>query len=580
MFYSQVILAKKGPLAKVWLAAHWGDKKLARPQIFATDISQSVESIVNPSVPLALRVSGHLLLGVVRIYSRKVKYVLNDCTEAMLKLQMAFAPNARGKELLEQDGTATTTTIANFGEFGQVHVVEGFALPLPDDEEWILAEDTEIVQMPSQSEVAAQDDEGYLAPEEETWVPFNPDDDEEGNDPFHGSLVSEVEYGRDQDNSMQSQALDTSALSANKDATAAEDDDEDLVVPFDDDSEAPDAAMADTMADPTPQTPLLDNSMTQLSEGGDAAPLPASPPKPRRRKRRKVVVDNEHTELSNEHIKSMLGDTDDIVRRQIHPAEDYDGDEGQEQDSNDGGGTPVLTEPFLARDLNPALQQLWTDAFYQALDRPCPFEREEAAALEGEGAAVDAEGQRRAASEDDDDDDSVGTGIGGPAPGEEEGDKQDEESEDGGFSVNMDDQEEVDLQPVEMEESSEDEQPKDPELSQLGMVNDIFLDSDDEDDETREAIGDQSSSTTKWHKHTVTVLQLLQRRMLTSEEEEVEKPQEVAFQDIANNCTRRMAASVFFETLQLKTWDFIDVEQDEEYGAIKISPGMRFAEAP
>ena len=107
MFYSQVILAKKGPLAKVWLAAHWGDKKLARPQIFATDISQSVESIVNPSVPLALRVSGHLLLGVVRIYSRKVKYVLNDCTEAMLKLQMAFAP-AKGKELLEQAAGVAT----------------------------------------------------------------------------------------------------------------------------------------------------------------------------------------------------------------------------------------------------------------------------------------------------------------------------------------------------------------------------------------------------------------------------------------------------------------------------------------
>ena len=41
-------------------------------QIFQTDISKSVDNIVNPSVPLALRVSGHLLLGVVRIYSRKV----------------------------------------------------------------------------------------------------------------------------------------------------------------------------------------------------------------------------------------------------------------------------------------------------------------------------------------------------------------------------------------------------------------------------------------------------------------------------------------------------------------------------
>jgi cohesin complex subunit SCC1 len=70
MFYSQVILAKKGPLGKIWTAAHWGDKKLARPQIFATDIAETVDSIVHPAVPLALRVSGHLLLGVVRIYSQ------------------------------------------------------------------------------------------------------------------------------------------------------------------------------------------------------------------------------------------------------------------------------------------------------------------------------------------------------------------------------------------------------------------------------------------------------------------------------------------------------------------------------
>jgi cohesin complex subunit SCC1 len=104
MFYSQLILAKKGPLGKIWLAAHW-DKKLTKNQIFATDITDSVgmsllppspslplsmlsENILNPSEPLALRVSGHLMLGVVRIYSRKVKYLMSDCTEAMWKIKM------------------------------------------------------------------------------------------------------------------------------------------------------------------------------------------------------------------------------------------------------------------------------------------------------------------------------------------------------------------------------------------------------------------------------------------------------------------------------------------------------------
>lgn len=199
MFYSQVILAKKGPLAKVWLAAHWGDKKLGRPQIFATDISQSVESIVNPTVPLALRVSGHLLLGVVRIYSRKVKYVLNDCTEAMLKLQMAFLPR---KDLLEQTETAEkTTTVANFGEYDQVHVVEGFCLPLPDQNEWILAEDDDEEEVPRDqelpSQLEAESPAGYQPPEEETWVPFDPEnEDDEDEQPNNDSRVSDVEVVR------------------------------------------------------------------------------------------------------------------------------------------------------------------------------------------------------------------------------------------------------------------------------------------------------------------------------------------------------------------------------------------------
>ena len=89
MFYSQVILARKGPLGKIWLAAHF-DKKLTKNQIFSTDISSSVESVLNPAAPLALRVSGHLMLGICRIYSRKVKYLMSDCTEAMWKIKVIF----------------------------------------------------------------------------------------------------------------------------------------------------------------------------------------------------------------------------------------------------------------------------------------------------------------------------------------------------------------------------------------------------------------------------------------------------------------------------------------------------------
>jgi len=78
-------------LARIWLAAHW-DKKLTKAHVYETNIESSVDGIMQPKVKMALRTSGHLLLGVVRIYSRKAKYLLADCNEAFVKIKMAFRP--------------------------------------------------------------------------------------------------------------------------------------------------------------------------------------------------------------------------------------------------------------------------------------------------------------------------------------------------------------------------------------------------------------------------------------------------------------------------------------------------------
>ncbi|KAI9343894.1 Rad21/Rec8-like protein [Zopfochytrium polystomum] len=92
MFFSEVVLVKKGALARVWLAAHW-EKKLSKTQFLQANIQSSVGAIVGDGQePMALRLSGQLLLGVVRIYSRKARYLLEDCTEALVKIKMAFRP--------------------------------------------------------------------------------------------------------------------------------------------------------------------------------------------------------------------------------------------------------------------------------------------------------------------------------------------------------------------------------------------------------------------------------------------------------------------------------------------------------
>lgn len=87
MFYSDLILAKKGPLAKIWLAAH-REKKLKKTQIIQTDLLSSVKAIVNPIEPLSLRLSAHLLLGLVRIQVKKTEYLYKDLNETVIKIRI------------------------------------------------------------------------------------------------------------------------------------------------------------------------------------------------------------------------------------------------------------------------------------------------------------------------------------------------------------------------------------------------------------------------------------------------------------------------------------------------------------
>ncbi|KAJ1772821.1 sister chromatid cohesion protein 1 [Coemansia sp. RSA 1813] len=110
MFYAEAILSKKGPLAKVWLAAHL-ERKLTKVQLLQASIPSSVGAIIgqDQGPPLALRLSGQLLLGVSRIYARKARYLLEDCNEALIRIRMAFRPGAA--DITSDTMVATHTTI-------------------------------------------------------------------------------------------------------------------------------------------------------------------------------------------------------------------------------------------------------------------------------------------------------------------------------------------------------------------------------------------------------------------------------------------------------------------------------------
>ncbi|XP_041802585.1 double-strand-break repair protein rad21-like protein 1 [Chelmon rostratus] len=147
-FYSQLFTSKRGPLAKIWLAAHW-ERKLSKAHVFECNLETTIRDIISPKMKIGLRTSGHLLIGVVRIYSRKAKYLHADCSDALVKIKTAFRP---GQIDMPVEGLEATikaiTLIEDFTSFdaqlpdqSNIDVVDHFSLNQSRSEEITLKED-------------------------------------------------------------------------------------------------------------------------------------------------------------------------------------------------------------------------------------------------------------------------------------------------------------------------------------------------------------------------------------------------------------------------------------------------------
>ncbi|KAK1359404.1 hypothetical protein POM88_043878 [Heracleum sosnowskyi] len=87
MFYSHQLLSKKGALGTIWVAAH-SHKTLKKEDVSNTNISSSVDKILLDEVPVVTyRILAYLLLGVVRIYSKKVEYLFRDCNNVLSEVR-------------------------------------------------------------------------------------------------------------------------------------------------------------------------------------------------------------------------------------------------------------------------------------------------------------------------------------------------------------------------------------------------------------------------------------------------------------------------------------------------------------
>ncbi|KAI3438065.1 hypothetical protein D9Q98_000508 [Chlorella vulgaris] len=103
MFYSAQILSKKGALGSVWIAS-WSQRGLKRQEVFSCSLPAAVDSIINPEAPLALRLSGQLLLGLVRLYLRKLQFLEEDAGLALRGLNKNAAAGQGGPTVDLPDG--------------------------------------------------------------------------------------------------------------------------------------------------------------------------------------------------------------------------------------------------------------------------------------------------------------------------------------------------------------------------------------------------------------------------------------------------------------------------------------------
>lgn len=93
------------------------------------------DAILTESRPMALRVSGQLMLGVVRIYGRKVQYLMDDCRDTRERISMTFRPGAVD---LPQDQIKASRNAITFEPAGNIDAVDmfdwgSFDVPVADE---------------------------------------------------------------------------------------------------------------------------------------------------------------------------------------------------------------------------------------------------------------------------------------------------------------------------------------------------------------------------------------------------------------------------------------------------------------
>ncbi|EPY79694.1 double-strand-break repair protein rad21-like protein [Camelus ferus] len=584
MFYAHFVLSKRGPLAKIWLAAHW-DKKLTKAHVFECNLESSVESIISPKVKMALRTSGHLLLGVVRIYHRKAKYLLADCNEAFIKIKMAFRPGV--VDLPEENREAAYNAITlpeEFHDFDQplpdlddIDVAQQFSLNQSRVEEITMREevgnisdfgmdDREIMREGSAFEdddmlVSTSASNLLLEPEQSTSNlnekinhleyedQYKDDNFGEGNDGgiLDDKLISNNDGGIFDDPPALSEA---GVMLPEQPAHDDMDEDDNVSMGGPDSPDSVDPV--EPMPTMTDQTTLVPNE----EEAFALEPIDITVKETKAKRKRKLIVDSVK-ELDSKTIRAQLSDYSDIVTTL-----DLAPPTKKLMMWKETGGVEKLfslpAQPLWNNRLLKELSNLLEVKFYSA------FLRENEPILEEPSRLQESTMETSRTNLDE-------SAMPPPPP---QGVKRKAGQIDPEPVIPPQQAEQMEIPPVELPP----EEP--PNICQLIPELELLPEKekekekekeDDEEEEDEDASGgDQDQEERRWNKRTQQMLHGLQRALAKTGAESI------SLLELCRNTNRKQAAAKFYSFLVLKKQQAIELTQEEPYSDIIATPGPRF----
>mmetsp|Transcript_22404 Transcript_22404/g.52935 ORF Transcript_22404/g.52935 Transcript_22404/m.52935 type:complete len:588 (-) Transcript_22404:45-1808(-) len=576
MFYSTNILQKKGPLGTIWIAAHHDvAKKLTKLQILNTDIVESAGQIENPEQEMALRLSSHLLVGLSKIYTRKVQFLFTDCNEALSKITLAFRPS-------NVDMAPTSTKAQIRAITLDDPAISGMDLDLElnlTDADW-LGNDVGASQV-SAADITLPDIVVHDTEEGDRWEeedplffggaiesganPLDVNYDVASPEPEERAEEEDPELARDEEGEVEEPEIrrDSDGSALNQPDIDLEMD-PDLAGPdlpdFDDiqyvEPEPPKARPSEAVSGSVPPTPLKEGE--SMAEGMEFDTPVVEVKRPRlanRRKRNHAQLDKS-TEIPKEVVRAWIMNPDSVsdLIRQPQPLPRNRAEVAKNELVRSKVLDAVMVQP-LSGFLGPRLHRFMLDMSTPER-RPAPASGKKRKAGQEEPVDVELEDEDKRMEDED-----------------EEGDKEDKEG-DKEISAAPEDEPEVPQEeelPMQEEEAPA-EVGEASEAPQAGVVEGVFSDYVQDDvDELEE--GDADKEIPEQQERTKKVILMLQKSF-----KHKEKSAPLRFQQMIHPAegapppTKHTAAVAFFELLGLNAKGFVKLEQKSAYGDITIAP--------